>query len=67
MKPNLSSHMQTGRRRPFRLSCAADGSVFDLTLKGRKLTVTAISSRRSADELLAEFVEIFGDQIRSLH
>jgi hypothetical protein len=41
--------------------------VFSLSLRGRKLAVTLASSRRSPEELLAEFIELFGDQIGSLH
>jgi hypothetical protein len=40
---------------------------FDLTLNGRRFTVTVSSSRRTAEEMLREFVEIFGDRIPRLH
>jgi hypothetical protein len=37
-----------------------------VTLKGRHLAVTVSRSRRPLEELLQEFVEIFGDRIPRL-
>jgi hypothetical protein len=41
--------------------------IFNITLNGRRFTVTVSSSRRPLEEMLKEFVEIFGDRITRLH